>query len=393
MADLTGVGHAGVDKRADCHYQSDCRSGKVNFMTEQSSQKRMGPFLFYAIVLVLAYLSFRVIEPFLVALCWAVVLVVVFYPAYVWLTRRMGRTLASLVATLGVTLILIVPTLMVMGAFVRQGVDAGRLIQEGIANGRFNWINHAWQDMASRFSQSSPVDLATLLHRYADQSAAYLAAKLGLILRNLAIFLFHLSVTLFAMFYLFRDGDALVARVREVLPFEISHREHMIRETRDLIFASVSSSLAAAVMHGILGGLAFAVLGISAPIFWGVMMGFFSLVPLVGSALIWAPASLSLIISGHLWHGIILAIVCGGIVGLVDNFLRPWLISGRAEMGGLVVFISVLGGISVFGLLGVILGPIVVAAMASLLELYAPTDASGNADAKRSAKKRPAVLE
>ncbi|MGH9701115.1 MAG: AI-2E family transporter, partial [Candidatus Acidiferrales bacterium] len=155
----------------------------------------------------------------------------------------------------------------------------------------------------------------------------------------------------------------------------------------------VSSSLAAAVMHGILGGLAFAVLGISAPIFWGVMMGFFSLVPLVGSALIWAPASLSLIISGHLWHGIILAIVCGGIVGLVDNFLRPWLISGRAEMGGLVVFISVLGGISVFGLLGVILGPIVVAAMASLLELYAPTDPSGNADAKRSAKKRPAVLE
>ena len=91
------------------------------------------------------------------------------------------------------------------------------------------------------------------------------------------------------------------------------------------------------------------------------MMGFFSLVPVVGSALIWVPVSISLMLGGHLVRGIVLALICSVIVGLVDNVIRPWLISGRAEMGGLVVFISVLGGISVFGMLGVVLGPIVVA--------------------------------
>ncbi len=121
--------------------------------------------------------------------------------------------------------------------------------------------------------------------------------------------------------------------------------------------------------HGILGGLAFGLTGIRAPIFWGVMMGFFSLIPLVGSALIWVPAAISLMVDGHIGMGIALMIFCSVIVGLVDNIIRPWMISGRAEMGGLVVFISVLGGISVSGMLGVVLGPIVVAAGASMLDL------------------------
>jgi hypothetical protein len=95
-------------------------------------------------------------------------------------------------------------------------------------------------------------------------------------------------------------------------------------------------------------------------------MGFFSLVPVVGSALIWVPAAISLIAEGHITAGIMVAVFCSVVVGLVDNLLRPWVISGRAEMGGLVVFISVLGGISVFGLLGVVVGPIVVATGAQL---------------------------
>jgi predicted PurR-regulated permease PerM len=149
----------------------------------------------------------------------------------------------------------------------------------------------------------------------------------------------------------------------------------------------------AAAAHGILGGLAFGLAGITAPVFWGVMMGFFSLVPVVGSALIWAPAAISLIADGHIGAGILVALFCSVVVGLVDNVLRPWVISGRAEMGGLVVFISVLGGISVFGLLGVVVGPIVVATGASVLDLYAPSSPSGNIGAQPRGKKKRAVLE
>lgn len=358
-----------------------------------TSQKRLGTALFYGILIVLAYLVFLVFQPFLAALAWAIVLVVVAYPVYARLAKRWGRTLAATTSTLGVTLIIIVPTLLVTGAFIRQGVEAVQLVQQQIQSGHFSWVNDLWLRIQERFPDANPGDLTTVVHRYADAAAGYLAARVGTVLRNTAIFLFHLTVVILAMFYLFRDGDAIVARLREVLPFEKTHRDRMIDETRELIFASVTSSLVAAVAHGVLGGLAFGLTGIHAPIFWGVMMGFFSLVPLVGSALIWVPAAISLMVNGHIGLGIVLMIFCSVIVGLVDNIIRPWMISGRAQMGGLVVFISVLGGISVFGMLGVVLGPIVVAAGASMLDLYAPGAVVRNTKSKAGGNKLGGVLE
>ena len=336
---------------------------------ELTSQKRLGAALFYGILVVLAYLVFLVFQPFLAPLAWAVVLVVVSYPIYARLARKCGATLAATVSTVGVILILIVPALLVTGAFIHQGVGAVQEVQQQIQSGHFSWVNDLWLRIQARFPDANPGNLTTVIHRYADAGASYLGSRLGAVLRNTAVFLFHLTVMILAMFYLFRDGDSIVARLREVLPFEKTHRDRMIDETRELILASVTSSLVAAVAHGVLGGLAFGLTGIRAPIFWGVMMGFFSLIPVVGSALIWVPAAISLMVDGHIGMGIALMIFCSVIVGLVDNIIRPWMISGRAEMGGLVVFVSVLGGISVFGMLGVVLGPIVVAAGASMLDL------------------------
>ena len=361
--------------------------------SELSSQKRLGSALFYGIIALLAYLVFLVFEPFIAALAWAVVLVVIAFPVYEPLAKRLGHTLAALACTLGVTLILIVPMLGVMGAFVREGVMAVRELQLQFASGHLQWVADLWARIQARFPDANPGDLATIVHRYSDQAAEFLAVHLGAALRNTATFLFHLSVTILAMFYLFRDGESIVGRLRQVLPFEEEHRNRMIREARDLIFASVTSSVVSAVAHGVLGGLAFGLTGIHSPIFWGVMMGFFSLVPVVGSALIWGPAAISLLAGGHIARGIILAVACGLVVGLVDNVIRPWIISGRAEMGGLVVFISVLGGISVFGMLGVVLGPIVVATAASVLDLYVPTPPGRNPPPKAGGRKREAVLE
>ena len=360
---------------------------------EQTTQKRLGTVLFYGIVVALVYFVFLVFEPFLPALAWAIVIVVVSYPAYLRLRTRFHPTVAALLCTVGVTVILIVPTLLVMAAFVRQGVDAVQTLQQQIQNGHFDWVNRLWLELEGKFANNNVTSLSTILGRYAEQAAGYMAARLGTLLKNTAVFLFHLSVTILAMFYLFRDGESIVERVREILPFEATHRDRMMQEARDLIFASVVSSAVAAAAHGVLGGIAFGLAGISAPIFWGVMMAFFSLVPVVGSALIWAPAAINLIVQGHIGAGILLAVFCSVIVGLVDNVVRPWVIGGRTEMGGLVVFISVLGGISAFGLLGIVVGPIVVATGASLLDLYAPSAPGGNIGLQANGKKTKAVLE
>ena len=255
-----------------------------------------------------------------------------------------------------------------------------------VAVGHYVKLDEFWSKVQERYPQIGFQDLGSSLRHYGGLAAEYLAARLGTIVKNTALFIFHLGVTILAMFYFYRDGASMVARLRELLPFELSRRDQMISESQSLILASVTSSLAAALAFGVLGSVAFAVMGIKTPIFWGVMMGFFSFVPLVGSGLIWVPIGVSLMASGHLGRGIILLLLCAAIIGVVDNIMRPWLISGRAEMGGLMVFIGVLGGIAAFGLLGVVLGPVIVALMASLLDIYAPRARAGNRPARADTK-------
>lgn len=350
-------------------------------MPEASAGDRLTTVLFYGVVLLLAYLVFRVFEPFLVPLGWAVVLVVVFYPWHARLESRWGRTTAAAISTLGVTLILIVPTLLLMTLFVRQGFEAARDIEHRMAEGQLPWVNQAWEWIRHQVQRGGPMaqeggpaDLPTVVRQSAERVAAYLAAQVGTVLRNIAVFVFELFVTLFALFYLFRDAGGIVTGMRRVLPFAEAHREKMIAEARELIFASVTTSLIIAAIQGLLGGIGFTVVGLSAPVFWGVGMAFCSLVPVVGSALIWAPAAIWLVAGGQWGRGIVLVAICAGIAGLVDNFLRPVLISGRARLSGLLVFISVVGGVSVFGLLGVVLGPIVVATAAGVLDVYTTSD-------------------
>lgn len=339
-------------------------------MTAANSGERFTTILFYGVVLLLAYLVFRVFEAFLVPLAWAGVLAVFFFPAHTRLERRWGQTPAAALSTLAITLILIVPTLSLMTLFVREGVQAARGIQQSVAEGQMPWVNQTWEWIRRRTPGVGAADLPTMVRQTAERAAEYLVRGSGVVLRNLASFVFDLFVTLFALFYLLRDSNRIVRVLRRALPFDEEHREQMLREARDLTFASVNTSLAIAAVQGLLGGTAFALTGLGAPFFWGVMMAFFSLIPVVGSALIWLPAAIWLVASGSLLRGLLLVAICAGVAGVVDNFLRPLLLSGRAHLNELLVFISVLGGIRVFGMVGLILGPIVVATAAGVLEVY-----------------------
>jgi predicted PurR-regulated permease PerM len=376
---------------AEAGLQELTKRGQV--AADPTTQKRLGTALFYCIVILLAYLVYLIFAPVGVALAWAAVLVVVCYPVFEVLADDWGRTKAAIVSTLGVTVVLIVPILFVTFAFIRQGISAVQSIHFGLETGHYAWLANKWAWIQERFPNASPDDLTDALHRYAEEIARYAGARMGFILRHTAEFVFHLSVTIIAMFYFFRDGDLMLARLRDVLPFEPEHRDRMLDEARNMIFASVTSSLVSAAAHGILDGIAFAVLGVKAPIFWGVMLGFSSLVPVVGSALVWVPVSISLMISGHIGRGIALMVLCILVSVVLDYVVRPWLISGRAQMNGLLIFISVLGGISVFGMLGIVLGPMITAIATSVLDAYAPPAPARNKKAATVGKKADAVLE
>jgi predicted PurR-regulated permease PerM len=169
---------------------------------------------------------------------------------------------------------------------------------------------------------------------------------------------------------MFRDGDGIVRGVRHLMPFDESIQRDMLNESKDLIFASVAVALVIAAMQGLFGALAFAIGGIATPVFWGVIIAFFSLVPVVGSALIWVPAALWLGFHSHWGRAMVIVAICGGVAGIADNIVRPLLLRNRTHLNELLLFIGVLGGLDVFGLLGIVAGPTIIAAAMGVFRVY-----------------------
>jgi len=214
------------------------------------------------------------------------------------------------------------------------------------------------------------IDFVGPLRQGAERIAAYLASSLGLMVKNALSLLMSLFITLFALFFMFRDGKKLMRAVRHLIPFERKLQDDMLSESRDLIFASVAVALLIAAIQGILGGTAFALAGVKAPVFLGLLVAFFSIVPVVGSALIWVPGALWLGANGDWGKAVIVVAICGGVAGVADNLVRPLLLRNRTRLNDLLVFLSILGGLQVFGLLGLVIGPTVVAAALGVFRVY-----------------------
>jgi predicted PurR-regulated permease PerM len=345
--------------------------------TTQHVQQRFGDILFYGVMLLLVYLVFRIFEPFLLPLGWAGVLAVVFYSSYKKIERRMGATYAAALSTAGVTAILIIPVLVLTLVFVREGVQIAHTVQTSIESGNYGWLGRAWTWLVGYARTHGGIDLPDVLRQAFARFGQYLATTLGQVVRNVVVFVFELFVTLFALFFFFRDGDRIMRRLRDLLPFEQRTREGLIGSTRDLIFASVNASLVIAAAQGLVCGGAFAIVGLALPIFWGIVMAFLSLLPVVGAWPVWISAAIWLLSTGHAVRGLVLVAICAGVGGTIDNVLRPVLMAGRASLSGLLVFVGVLGGVDVFGLLGIVLGPIVLAAAISIFNVYTRNSDTG----------------
>jgi predicted PurR-regulated permease PerM len=175
---------------------------------------------------------------------------------------------------------------------------------------------------------------------------------------------------IFTMYYLFRDGERIINALPNFLPLKKEQSEKIFERTRQVINASVYGVVFIAILQGVWGGLAFWVLGLPSPILWGAVIAFVCMIPVAGSFLVWLPASLYLLFTGHWTRATLLALWGLLVISSIDNFLRPKLIRGRTRLHELFVFFAVLGGLSVFGVLGIVLGPVVLAITLMLLDTY-----------------------
>jgi len=333
-------------------------------------RERVATVFFYGIVLLLGYVFLRILTPFLAPLGWAAVLAIFVYPWHERLVSQLGNARAAGLSTVVVTLLIVGPGLVVLTAFVQESGSALSALDREAFAGPLAWLEQAWNRIRVLIPGTQSVDLRSLIEDVISRTGGFVAARVGGLLADIAVLLFQLLVTLIALFFFLRDADAIMRDVRGLLPFEDLRRERMIRQTRDLVYTSIAAGLMIAALQGLAGGLLFAVLGLAAPVFWGVVMGLLALLPFVGTWVVWLPAAIWLIATGHVATGVILAVLGGTIVSSIDNVLRPAILSNRAQMNGLLMFISLLGGVSLFGLLGIVLGPLVSAMVTGLFEAY-----------------------
>jgi predicted PurR-regulated permease PerM len=344
---------------------------KLGTSSKATTSDRLTTVLSYGALLLLGYLVYRITEPFFVPLAWSAVLAIFFYPVYERLAAEMGANRAALVCTVAVTLLLIVPAILVLVYTTREAVDAAAAIQSALRDPDRALSAHALAWIHSHLpAEWQSTDFSEPLRQGAEKVASFLAGNFAALVRNLFTFFVDLFILIFALFFMFRDGDSIVRGVRHLMPFDDSIQHDMLKESRDLIFASVAVALVIACLQGLLGGLAFTLGGVPTPMLWGVLIAFFSLVPVVGSALIWVPTAIWLAVNGHWGRGLVIVIICGGVAGIADNIIRPLLLRNRTHLNELLLFISAIGGLKVFGLLGLVAGPTIVAAAMGVFRVY-----------------------
>ena len=336
-----------------------------------TTSDRLTTVLSYGALILLGYMVMLIVAPFAVPLAWSAILAIFFSPAYVHMAKRSTPTRAAVVCTIAVTVLLIVPVLLILTYAGRQALEASSFFRQMLGSGSLLPQRAANYVQAHLPASMQDLDIVGPLRQGAERVAGYIAARLGELVKDLFAFVVNLLILLFALFFMFRDGGKILRAVRHLIPFDREIQDEMLGESRDLIFASVAVALLVAAIQGLLGGMAFAVTGLTAPVFMGVLIAFCSIVPVAGSALIWVPAALWLGFHGHWWKALVVVAISGGVASVLDNIARPLLMRNRTRLNDLLLFISILGGLDVFGLIGLVIGPTVVAAALAVFQVYA----------------------
>jgi predicted PurR-regulated permease PerM len=337
-------------------------------LTSSPERDRIAALGFYALAVLLAYLVYQLFRPFLTPLAWAGVLAICFYPTHQRFEQQMGRSLGAFASTAFVALLVIVPMIAAAFAFVSETArllnEVPQLMTEAPA-----FAQRLLGAGLSYLPSGNTIDVAALVTESARRVAEYLSERLAAAFQNVVVFLADFVIMIFALFFLFRDAPTLMAAIRRILPLRSEIRERLILQTQALVTASVLASLIVAAVQGLLGGLAFWALGLRAPVFWGVLMAFFCLLPF-GAWVVWGPAAIWLLLTGRVVRGLILLGLGAGLVSAVDNILRPLLLSERSEINGLLLLIGLLGGVIAFGSVGLVLGPVLMATAVGLFKAF-----------------------
>lgn len=337
-------------------------------------------FLGFLALVSLAFLA--ILVPFYSALMWAVILAMLFAPMQRALMRRMPQcpNTATFITLGAVIMMVIIPVIGLTMSLVNQGAEIYGRIRSGELNfgaylAKIIDATPGW--LHRMLDAQGLLDLPSIQRRLADSGSEigqFLASQAVNIGQNTADVLASTGVLLYVLFFLLRDGGQLAAMFYRAIPLEDEPKNHLLGKFSAVVKATVKGNVAVAIVQGVLGGIILWALGIKGVILWSVVMAFLSLLPAVGSGLIWGPIALYFLATGATWQGVVLLAYGVGVIGMVDNVLRPVLVGKNTKMPDYVVLVSTIGGMLLFGLNGFVIGPLIAALFMAAWDLYVSPD-------------------
>jgi predicted PurR-regulated permease PerM len=332
---------------------------------------------FFLVLLGISVATFFIFQPFFLAIMLAAILAIIFQKPFNFFLRITGnrkKTSAFFIALIGM-IIFSGLFLGVVGLAVREV----SIVYQNITSGP-DAYHQKYVDRLVNNVNSSPLLSSLGVNNLINndtisKSISSLSQNIFAILQktyqNVANFIFMSIVMFFTLYYFLIDGKKLVDKLMFLSPLRDSHEKILIEKFISISSATVKGAIVIGIIQGIIGGVLFTIVGIPGAIVWGVVMMFLSLIPMVGSGLVWLPAGLIMLFTGNIWQGVVILAVGIGVVSVIDNFLKPRLVGNNTQMHPLLIFFAMLGGINMLGFLGFLVGPIIVALFIALWDIYA----------------------
>ncbi len=342
-----------------------------------TTESRFYSFVLIITVILLGYLSYKIIHPFLSPIMWAIVLSLIFYPVYAFILKYVKYKFLSSLATLLIIILILIGPFSYFGYILSQElIDLVNGVQgkNGDANIVQSFLTHPLvskiiQKILSLFNISEEElyrTISTSLADFAKQSTGLIKSGFGNILAGGVNFI----LMLLSIFFFLEDGPSFIEKTESFMPFSRRQRTKLLRQTKDIVISTIYGGIIVGMAQGTIGGITFALLGIPSSVFWGLAMFVASFLPVVGTFAIWGPMVIYLLYHTQYLKAVILLIVGVVAIGSIDNILRPLIVRGKMKMPTIVIFFAILGGIHAFGFIGLILGPLILALFMSVFDIF-----------------------
>ena len=332
------------------------------------SRKHVHTLLLMTVTVVGIYLSYRLAAPFLDALTWSLALAILVAPLHRWLESKVkSPNLAATICVLLVVVIVIVPAMFVADRIISEAVSGADTVKSMIESGEWRRIFEAHPRIAPAGDWiAREIDLKGM----ANNVTSWLTNLGASFVQGSILQLIGIVLTFYLLFYFLRDRAEALKSLRSLSPLSDADMTRLFDDVRDTVHATLYGTLVVAIVQGTLGGLMFWWLGLAAPLLWGMVMGLLAVIPVLGAFVIWIPAAIFLVLEGSGEKALLLTLWGAIVVGGIDNLLYPLLVGSRLKIHTVLAFISLVGGLIVFGAAGLILGPIIFTVTRLLLEIW-----------------------